>query len=58
MPLPEIVPVSFSGQLIIRLGRPAYRALIRAHQRHEAAKPKRRRMSRIHAAYARRSRRG
>jgi hypothetical protein len=58
MPLPEIVPVSSGGQLIVRLGRPAYRALIRAHQRYEAAKPKRRRLSRIHTAYARRSRRG
>jgi hypothetical protein len=58
MPLPETAPESFSGQLIIRLGRPAYRALIRAHQRHEAASPRRQRLSRIHTAYRRRSRRG
>jgi hypothetical protein len=58
MPLPEIAPESFSGQLIIRLSRPAYRALIRAHQRYEAAEPPRRRLSRIHTAYRRRSRRG
>jgi hypothetical protein len=62
MPLPETVPVSFGGQLIVRLGRPAYRALIRAHRRYEAAKPRRQRrrqrLSRIHTAYRRRSRHG
>lgn len=50
--MPDHPEVSFAALLIAAHGRPMERALIRARQRYDAAKPSRQRVSALHRAYA------
>jgi hypothetical protein len=54
--MPAHLRGEYAQWLVHQLGRPMERALIRAYQRYNAAKPARRRASNLHQAYRHRRR--